>query len=162
MYFCFVQSYVMYEAFTFYHDTLRWLFLSALLICSYKSVRDYRRGASFTPSDQTVLRWSAIIASLQLLTGITLYIQRPQTTHFRAGLPETARQFDQLFWGCLHISIMGVAIAVFLTTFALSEKSGTDKDKFRTVYYGSSIALALVLIAIPWPFYPQVHRPYFR
>lgn len=66
------------------------------------------------------------------------------------------------FFGMIHSLLMLVAIIVITFGSALAKRKTTDREKFKTMLYWFSIALIIILIAIPWPFSPLANRPYFR
>ena len=56
------------------------------------------------------------------------------------------------FYAVEHVTIMSIAI-VFVTVGRISSKKmKTDWQKHKRVFVFYSIALLLVLVAIPWPF----------
>jgi hypothetical protein len=61
-----------------------------------------------------------------------------------------------------HIQlIIGFAL-YYWSPVALAKRDSEDSQKFNAVFLYYSIALLIILVAIPWPFSPLAQRPYFR
>jgi hypothetical protein len=152
----------MYQTLTFYHSIIRWLVLVSLIFSIYKAYKGYFSKSVFTKTDNSIKHWTATIAHIQLVIGIILYSQSPLINYFWKNFKESLQDFDTLFFGLIHILLMLTAIIIITIGSALSKRKTTDQDKFKTMLVWFSIALLLILIAIPWPFSPLANRPYFR
>lgn len=152
----------MYQTLLFLHSTLRWLVLISLLYSIFIAYRGYFNKTAFSPTDNLVRHWTATIAHIQLMVGITIYTQSPIVKYFWNNFDQASESLDLLFFGLIHIVLMLVAITVLTFGSALSKRKPTDSQKFSTMLVYYSLALFLILIAIPWPFSPLAHRPFFR
>ncbi len=152
----------MYQAFTFYHSTVRWLVLASLIYAIFRAYRGYRSNAVFSKTDNAVRHWTATIAHVQLMLGLVLYFQSPLIKYFFANFKETVWKLDFSFFGLLHSLMMLLAVVVLTIGSALAKRKTNDRDKFKTMLLWFSLSLLLIFIAIPWPFSPLAQRPYFR
>jgi uncharacterized membrane protein len=152
----------MYQLLTFLHSSLRWLVLAGLIFAIYKAIRGYFQKRNFSKTDNAIRHWTATIAHIQLMVGMTLYFQSPVTRYFLKNFSTAKESFDLLFFGMIHSLIMLIAIVIITISSALTKRKPTDEEKFRTMLIGYSVAVIIIFIAIPWPFSPFANRPYFR
>jgi MFS-type transporter involved in bile tolerance (Atg22 family) len=97
-----------------------------------------------------------------LVIGIILYTQSPLIKYFWKNFRDAAQDSNTLFFGLIHIALMFTAIIVITVGSALAKRKQGDAEKFKTMFLWFSIALVIILVAIPWPFSPLSNRPYFR
>lgn len=152
----------MYQLLTFLHTSLRWLVLLSLIIATLKAYRGYSHKKEFKPGDNTIRHWTATIAHIQLMIGITLYFQSPLIKYFLHHFNEAKKNLDLVFFGLIHSTLMFTAIVLVTIGSALSKRMQTDREKFRTMLIWYAVALLIIFIAIPWPFSPLAKRPFFR
>jgi hypothetical protein len=115
-----------------------------------------------TKKKDLVRHWTATIAHIQLIFGIILYTKSPVVKYFWKNFSEAKTSLDLLFFGVVHILLMITAIVLITVGSALAKRKTTDREKFKTMLIWFTIALAVIFIAIPWPFSPFANRPYFR
>lgn len=152
----------MYQTLTFYHSIMRWLVLASLLYAIYRAYKGYFLNSQFSKSDNAVRHWTATIAHIQLVIGITLYTQSPIIKYFWHNFKEAIHNMDVAFYGLIHIILMLTAIILITIGSSLAKGKTTDKEKFKTMLIWFLISLIIIFIAIPWPFSPLARRPYFR
>lgn len=152
----------MYSALLITHSLFRWLVLVSLSYATIRGCHGYASGSVFTKTDDSVRHWTATIAHVQLLLGFTLYFQSPVVRAFFANVGESIRHLNTAFFGVIHIGFMFISIVVITIGSALAKRRATDPEKFRTMAIWFSVALLLILLAIPWPFSPLANRPYLR
>jgi hypothetical protein len=152
----------MYQTLTFYHSFFRWIVLASLIYSILRAYRGYTSKRPFTKADNAVRHWTATIAHIQLVIGIILYSQSPLIKYFWKNFSKEIHQPDTAFFGVLHITLMLTAIVLITIGSALSKRRQADNEKFKTMLAWFSISLAIILIAVPWPFSPLASRPYFR
>lgn len=156
------KNLMMYQTLTFLHSTFRWLVLLSLLYSAFRAYQGYFSNKVFSKMDNSVRHWTATIAHIQLVLGITLYSQSPIIKYFWKNFNEAKESFDLLFFGLIHIFLMLFSIILITIGSAVSKRKETDKEKFKTMLIYFLIALLIIFIAIPWPFSPLANRPYFR
>ncbi|MDH6253765.1 cytochrome bd-type quinol oxidase subunit 2 [Chryseobacterium sp. H1D6B] len=152
----------MYQTLTFLHSSFRWLVLLSLLYAVFRAYKGYSSKSVFSKTDDSVRHWSATIAHVQLILGITLYSQSPMIKYFWKNFNTAKESFDLLFFGLIHIFLMLVSIVLITIGSALAKRKETDREKFKTQLIWFTTALIIIFIAIPWPFSPLANRPYFR
>jgi hypothetical protein len=128
----------------------------------FTAYKGYFSNKEFSKKDNSVRHWTATIAHIQLVLGITLYSQSPVIRYFWKNFNEAKESFDLLFFGLIHILLMLFSIILITIGSAISKRKSTNKEKFKTMLIYFIIALLVIFIAIPWPFSPLANRPYFR
>lgn len=162
IYLCPITSSTMYQTLLTLHSINRWLVLVSLVYTIIVSWKGYLSNRAFSGSDNTARHLTATIAHIQLVFGLYLYMISPIV---QFDLPEgaaTGMTGGHLFFRLVHIALMVVAVVIITIGSASAKRIGTDKLKYRTVLLWFSIALLIILIAIPWPFSPLAQRPFFR
>ncbi|KMQ69418.1 hypothetical protein ACM39_04890 [Chryseobacterium sp. FH2] len=152
----------MYQTLTFLHSTFRWLVLISLIYSICRAYKGYFLNKEFSKADDMVRHWTATIAHIQLVLGITLYTQSPIIKYFWKNFSVAKETFDLLFFGLIHIFLMLFSIVMITIGSSISKRKATDKEKFTTMLVWFTIALIIIFIAVPWPFSPFANRPYFR
>ncbi|GAB4017623.1 hypothetical protein [Spirosoma koreense] len=152
----------MYSWLLVLHSIFRWLVLGSLLYAIGRAYRGYMSNSPFLKIDNSVRHWTATIAHIQLVLGFTLYFTSPIIKYFFANFSQEIQRIDLTFFGLVHILIMLLSIVLITVGSALAKRRPTDREKFRTMLVWFSVALVLIFLAIPWPFSPLAHRPYFR
>ncbi|QJD79474.1 hypothetical protein [Spirosoma rhododendri] len=151
----------MYSLLLMAHSVLRWLVLLTLLYALFRGIRGWSGQRPFTRTDNTVRHNTATFAHLQLLIGYTLYYISPLIAAFRyGGAAEPA--FPLRFFGWIHPLLMTVVVVLITIGSSAAKRQTTDAAKFRTMTIWFSLALLMLLVAIPWPFSPLAQRPYLR
>jgi hypothetical protein len=146
----------MYEILTVIHSFLRWAVLLLLLATIIKSLNGLITKRSFSNSDNKISLFMMISAHTQLLVGLLLYFVSPNV-QFGNMKDDGIR-----FFTMEHSSMMIIAIVFMTLARILSKKATIDNAKFKKLFIFSTIALLIILVAIPWPFYPAAFsRPWF-
>ncbi|MCE7066406.1 hypothetical protein [Dyadobacter sp. CY326] len=151
----------LYSILIFLHSIIRWLLLLGLLWSIFVAIRGYFSGLAFSKSHNALRHWTATMSHFQLMVGFTLYTQSPLVQYFFTNA-KSATLTDISFFSIIHGSLMLTAIALITIGSALAKRKTDSRDKFKTVAIFYSIALIIILIAIPWPFSPLAQRPYIR
>lgn len=152
----------MYQTLIVFHSIFRWFVLISLIYSIYRAYRGYTKNLSFSKSDNSIRHWTATIAHIQLIIGITLYTQSPVIKYFWHNFNEALHNLDVVFFGLYHFLLMLTAIVIITIGSALTKRKATDQEKFKTMLVWYIIALVIIFLAIPWPFSPFTSRPYFR
>jgi uncharacterized membrane protein YfcA len=152
----------MYQTLTFLHSIFRWLVLLSLLYSIFRAYQGYFSDKIISKTDDSVRHWTATIAHIQLVLGITLYSQSPIIKYFWKNFTEARESFDLFFFGLIHIILMLISIILITIGSSISKRKTDDRKKFKTILIYFVIALVIIFIAIPWPFSPLANRPYFR
>lgn len=160
MFFLLILILSMFQTLLFFHSVFRWLVLASLVVILFRSVQGYWLKLVFTKSDNTFRHLTATVAHIQLMLGILIYTQSPIVRYFFAHPIDGFN--DAVFFGLIHIGGMLLSITVLTVGSAKAKRRPTDRAKFKTMLIWFSVALLLLLIAIPWPFSPLANRPYLR
>ena len=150
----------MYSTLLTLHSWTRWAVLVGMLFGLFRAYRGWLSQRPFTRLDDTTRHTVATVAHVQLVLGYLLYFQSPlvQRFHLRDAAPDP----DALFFSVQHVALMTLAIGTLTIGSALAKRRPTDPAKFRTMALWFTAALVIILVAIPWPFSPFAHRPFFR
>lgn len=152
----------MYAFLLLSHSIVRWLIVPAMTYALFLSFRGWWQKRPFTKSDDIVRHVTATLTHIQLMIGYVLYFNSPFISYFRTHFKEAIRQFDFVFFGVIHITLMTIAIIVVTIGSSTAKRHESDTAKFKTVAIFYTIAFIIILSAIPWPFSPLSARPYFR
>ncbi|KFF02133.1 hypothetical protein [Chryseobacterium luteum] len=152
----------MYQTFTFLHSLFRWVVLLSLIYAVWVAFKGYYYRETFSKKEDSVRHWTATIAHIQLVLGIILYSKSPIVQYFWKYFSEAKTSLDLLFFGLIHIFLMLTAIVLVTVGSALAKRKAADREKFKTMLIWFTVALAVIFMAIPWPFSPFANRPYFR
>ena len=144
------------------HSLTRWFVFLSLLYAIYRSYRGWLGNKAYTNLENQVRHWSATFAHVQLVLGLWLYYISPITNYFLHHFKEATHERELRFFGMEHISMMLLGIIIITISSILSKRKQADKQKFRTLAIGYTIALLVILSSVPWPFSPVVSRPYLR
>jgi hypothetical protein len=138
------------------------LVLISLIYATYRAYRGWLYNKTFTIFENRVRHNTATIAHIQLIFGVWLYLTSPITTFFLHHFADAVHIREIRFFGIEHSSTMLIAILLITIGSALAKRKTIDKEKFKTIAIWFSIALLLILAAIPWEFSSLVSRPYLR
>lgn len=152
----------MYQTLIFFHSLIRWLVLGSLIYAIFRAYTGYSASRVFSSTDNAVRHWTATIAHIQLLLGAALYFNSPVIRSFFTHFRDSIHSINAAFFGVIHILIMFTAIITITIGSSVAKRSVSDQEKFRKMLVWFSIGLALIFLAIPWPFSPLANRPYFR
>ncbi|WP_046242566.1 hypothetical protein [Hymenobacter terrenus] len=142
------------------HSLFRWVVLVGLLLGLSRAYRGWLGQQAFTPLDNTLRHTVATLAQVQLVLGYGLYVVSPLVRSFHLRDAEHAP--TTLFFALQHVAVMTAAIVVLTIGSALAKRRASSPEKFRTMATWFTVALLLILLAIPWPFSPFASRPLFR
>jgi uncharacterized Tic20 family protein len=152
----------MYQTLLILHSLFRWLVLTGLIYGIWIAWQGHRSHKVFSASDNTARHLTATIAHIQMLLGLYLYMISP-IVKFNAGESGGGDLLSEpLFFRFVHIAMMVIAVVIITIGSAKAKRAETDRLKFKTMLIWFSIGLLIILIAIPWPFSPLAHRPFFR
>lgn len=144
------------------HSLFRWLLLAALAATLFRAFIGYKKALPFGKDINALRHWTATIAHIQLIIGITLYGQSPVIKYFWNNFETAKHNIDNLFFGLIHLLLMLAAISILTIGSAMAKRKPTDADKYKTLLLWYAVALTVLLAAIPWPFSPLAQRPLLR
>jgi len=152
----------MYPTLLVLHSVFRWLVLACLVLSICRAAIGLINDRQFTKTDNSIRHWTATAAHIQLTVGILLYTQSPLVASFWHHPQTGIYNLNLTFYSIIHLLLMLLSIVVLTIGSAMAKRKTMDREKFRTMLIWFSIALVLILIAVPWPFSPLSGRPYLR
>jgi hypothetical protein len=152
----------MYLAFLFLHSWLRWIVLACGAWALFRSLAGVFGPRSWTPADDRSARWFATSLDIQTLLGLVLYgLLSPITRMAFGDMAAAMRTRPLRFWAIEHVSLMLVAVALVHIGRARVRKARFDDVRHRQTAIFVALALAALLLGIPWPWMGEA-RPLFR
>ena len=141
----------MYNLALIVHNFTRWLVLLALAWALLQSLHGWIRKREWSQNDQRAAFTVMVIASIQLVFGLTLYFHP-------AGLAQAAwkdlsmamKVYDFRFFGFEHPLQMIIGIVLIHFGYHRSKKATTSKDKHRRAVIFFSLAALAIVTMIPW------------
>jgi hypothetical protein len=133
------------------HNLTRWAVLAGGAWALVAAYRGLLRRAAWGPRDDRAGRAFARALDVQVLLGLTLYVFGP---HARLAFTSFGTMLNQAvlrFFALEHPLQMVLALVAAQAGFALARKAPTDRARFRRAAVGYTLALLLILAAIPWP-----------
>ena len=136
------------------HSFLPYILLTVLVLALLKSFVAFRSNQPHTEAHRKNGLIVLIVAHLQLLLGIVLYIVSPKGLNTLNDMGTTMKNPDLRLYALEHPVMMIIAIVFITMAYSKSKKNIADrlKHKVKTVNY--LIALALILSKIPWAVWP--------
>lgn len=141
----------LYSIFLHAHSGIRWLTLLLVAIILIKSLMGLFGNASYGKTDNILAASFVGTMDLQFLIGLILYFfLSPITQTAIADFGAAMKNPGLRFFAVEHLTMMIAAIAIAHIGRSKAKKSyeAKKKFKFQVIFFG--IALALMLIGIPW------------
>jgi hypothetical protein len=144
------------------HSYLRWgVLVLGAIVCSINASGWVRRGEWTRANERLHIAFVAAI-DLQFTLGALLYLWlSPYVRAFYAAPGSAVKEATLRFFGVEHVFSMLIAVSIIHIVRVRSKRVATGALRHRRVLLGTLAALALILIAIPWPFLPY-GRPLLR
>lgn len=144
------------------HNLLRWVFVVFILISLIQSYSGWFGNKPYTKAANTFKTLTVSTVHLQLIIGFILYFLSPIVTQFLGDMGGSMKDKDLRFFGMEHVIMMILAVVFVTIGSAKSKRQATDTAKYKTIAIWFTIALLLILIAVPSEFSPMNIRPNFR
>lgn len=133
------------------HSTLRYILLILLILSILKSLSGWMGKKVYSSGDRKLSLFTMIAAHLQLIVGIILYFISPIVKAGLANMGEAMKDTMLRYWVVEHISLMIIAIILITLGNSLAKRATDDTGKHKRIAIFFLIALAVIFIAIPWP-----------
>ena len=144
------------------HSIFRWLVLLSLLYCVIASLHGLLSGRKFSRLDNVMRSASSAISHTQLVIGFIVYFKSPLIQLFHNNMGKLIGNLNYSFFGIYHAVLMLIAVVFITIGAAKAKRAEGARAKFRSLLTWYSLALIIILIAIPWPGHPIVERPLLR
>lgn len=144
------------------HSLLRWVVLAAGVYAIYAALRGVRQREAYSDVQHQVGRWFVSSLHINLLLGVLLYVVlSPLTLPAFSDMAGTMKTSALRFFVVEHPT--GMVLGTALATVGQVKVKRTDDSaqKHRRALWFFGAALIIILVSIPWPFYPA-GRPLFH
>jgi hypothetical protein len=139
------------------HNLIWWIILLTGLWAAARIWRGKLTDRAWTKRERLAgLVFSSALAT-QLLIGLALYFQSPLVQPLFSGGAVGIERLKAVFFGLMHPLAMLTAIALGQVGYSVSKRVRDDRAKYRTAALCYTAALAIVLLAVPWPFLSYGH-----
>lgn len=142
------------------HGGLRWLVLAFLLAAIIKSAMSGNSG-QYPASNRKLALFGLIFLHIQLVIGLVLYFQSQTVKLALQDMGAAMKDPYLRFWAVEHISMMLLAVVAGTIGYSRAKRKNDAGAKNRTVLIYYTLALILIVAAIPWPFREAIARPLF-
>ncbi|MCD8538715.1 MAG: hypothetical protein LRY55_02360 [Leadbetterella sp.] len=144
------------------HNLLRWVFLVFILISLIQSYSGWLGNRPYTKIANTFKTLTVSTIHLQLIIGLILYFVSPIVAQFLGDVGGSMKNRDLRFFGIEHAIMMLLAVVFVTIGSAKSKRQATGTAKYKTLAIWFTLALVLILLAVPSEFSPMNIRPNFR
>jgi len=134
------------------HSTLRWLIVVAGLVATVAAWAGRLGSRSWADSTTAAGRMFAVAMDVQVVVGLILYVVLSPAVAAAMRNPANAMQDgQQRFWMVEHPTAMILALMLAHVGVVKAKRpAGSDAHRQAARYF--TLALLLVLAALPWPF----------
>ncbi len=153
---------MMYESIILMHHWFRWLVLLGGLWLLYFCCSSWYGGKKWD-SEVKRLLWSfEQLFGYQVAFGLALYLGVSPVLKMALSNPQSISNdpFTR-FWTLIHGPAMLAALIIFQVGKYFVEKQQGDQRKFQLMSVAMFVTMALIILAIPWPFL-SYGRPLIR
>jgi hypothetical protein len=144
-----------YTAVIFLHSLLRWVVLGLALAASVLALRGRLGSRPFTRTEERTGLFFVAAIDTQVLLGLLLYFAlSPMMRVIRADFGGAMHNPLLRFWAVEHLTAGVLALAFAHVGRARSRRASTDAAKHGRAALWYTLALLMLLVAIPWSFLP--------
>lgn len=137
------------------HSGLRWIVL-LLLVAAVFNALSKLKSSTYTNGDRKLNLFAMVFYHVQFLLGWIMYFISVKVQFFEGWMKESMYRF----YGMEHALMMTIAFVLLTIGHSKSKKAeGNQKHKKIAVFY--TLALILILAAIPWPFRSALAASWF-
>ena len=120
------------------HSGFRWIALILIIFTIYKAFKGIKNTEEYTAKHKMLALGTLIVFHTMVLIGF--------------GLIFSSTNSQTLFFNVLHPILMATAAVAVTMGYSKAKKEEASSMKFRKILIFYSVALIIVLVAIPWPF----------
>lgn len=137
------------------HSGLRWIVL-LLLVAAVFNALSKLKSSTYTNGDRKLNLFAMVFYHVQFLLGWIMYFVSVKVQFFQGWMKESMYRF----YGIEHALMMTLAFILLTVGHSKSKKAeGKQKHKKIAIFY--TLALLLILAAIPWPFRTALAASWF-
>lgn len=130
------------------HSGLRWLALILIIYAIFNALTAIKQGKDFEKKDKMIGLFTLIAFHTQLLIGLSLFFTSSKVAFVEGFMKNPLLRF----YGMEHLLMMLISITLVTIGYSKSKKQTSSRMKFRKILVFYTIALAILLAGIPWPF----------
>lgn len=131
------------------HSANRYAILVLLLIVIFTSYKKWKSKQEYTNQDDKLNLITFILTHIQLLGGLILYFMGSKVIFNENTMSDRVLRF----FAVEHLFGMLIAIALITIVRIKLKKISDPTAKHKKTFVFYLIALLIILISIPWPFY---------
>ena len=147
-----LRNYGSYGFVLFIHSVLRWVVVAAGVYAVARTWRGRLGRHAWLKADTRAGRVFVSVMDLQLLAGVVLYgLFSPSVAGAFINPAAAMNSRGLRFWMIEHPLSAVVAVALAHVGFLKAKRGGADAHRDASLYF--TIALLIVLAAIPWPIF---------
>jgi hypothetical protein len=141
----------MYDLVLTLHSLVRWAIVILGVVAVVRAFLGWRGNKPWAQLDDRLGLGFTSAMDLNLLLGLLLYfVLSPITTGAFQDFGAAMGNSDVRFYAVEHILVMIIAVVVAHIGRARSKKAASDQGKFKQAAIFFTVAMLLVLLAIPW------------
>jgi hypothetical protein len=130
---------------------MRWVVIILAILALVRAYLGWLGNRPWTEQDRRVGSFFAMSIDIQLLLGLLLYfflspLTRQALQDFGAAMSNSGLRF----FGLEHVFYLIVAVVLAHLGSVFSRRAKTDTSKHRTAAIFYTLAVLVILIAIPW------------
>lgn len=129
------------------HSGLRWIVLILLIIAIFNAISSKSKG-SYEKKDKMINLFAMIFFHTQFTIGIILLFLSGKVSYSEGWMKNPMYRF----FGMEHILLMVIAFVLITMGKKKSDNAVEVAKKHSSILVFYSIALLIILAAIPWPF----------
>lgn len=137
----------MYSGLLHTHSGLRWIALILLVVAIINAIASKSKG-EYVKKDKMINLFAMISLHTQLLIGILLTFVSGKVSFAEGWMKDGMRRF----YGMEHWLMMVIAIVLVTIGRKKAEKALAPIVKHKKIIVWYTIALIIIIAAIPWPF----------
>lgn len=137
----------MYNGILHAHSGLRWIALILLVVAIINAIASKSKG-EYVKKDKMINLFVMILLHTQLLLGIILSFQSGKISFSEGWMKHGMFRF----YGLEHWLMMVIAITLVTIGRKKAEKALAPVVKHKKIIIWYTIALIIIIAAIPWPF----------
>lgn len=135
------------------HSLVRWAIVLVGVVAVARAWMGWRGNRLWAQLDDRLGVIFTSVMDLNLLLGLLLYfVLSPITTSALRDMGAAMSTSYLRFFTVEHTLVMLIAVVVAHVGRSRSKKAADDRGKFKQAAIFFTVAMALVLLAIPWPF----------
>lgn len=132
------------------HGLFRWMVLAVALYAVMRMAIGLATARPWTEDDRKAGAFFSIAMDVQLLLGVVLFGVSPLVRQGMSDMSAAMKDSSVRFFIAEHPVFMVLAVAFAHAGSVLAQRGPTNRAKFVRGAVGYALALALLLLGIPW------------